>query len=95
MSGVTCPLLTMMHDSLQSLDDGVHSWVVFLPQLQETSRDKGLEKGLTDFYNNPNKIPKDNRHQRTKLQHQKPSFSILLLVMVFVSGFDCSGLLGK
>lgn len=40
-------LLTMMHYSFQSLNDGLYSWIVFLPKLQETSRDKGLQKGIT------------------------------------------------
>lgn len=46
--GLTFPSLTMMHNSFQSLDDGVHSWIVFLPQLQERSRGNGLQKGLQD-----------------------------------------------
>lgn len=45
---VTFPSLTMMHHSFQSLDDGLHCRIVFLPQLQEMSRDKGLQKGLQD-----------------------------------------------
>lgn len=51
-NGVTSPLLTMMHYPFQSLDDGFHSRIVFLPQLQEMSRDKGLQNGLQDLNNN-------------------------------------------
>lgn len=41
-------LLTMMHYSFQSLDDGINSRIVYLAYLQELPTDKWLQTGLQD-----------------------------------------------
>lgn len=40
--------LTVMNNSSQSLDDGVHSRIVFFSELRALSRVKGLQMGLHD-----------------------------------------------
>lgn len=48
--------LTVMNNSSQSVDDGVHSRIVFFPELQALSRVKGLQKGLHDTHKKPNNL---------------------------------------
>lgn len=52
-------ILTMVHHSLQSLDDGIHGGIVFFSELQEKEKKKkkqsgkkGLQEGLQDRNNN-------------------------------------------
>lgn len=42
-------ILTMVHHSLQSLDDGIHGGIVFFSELQERKKEKKNSPGRKDY----------------------------------------------